>query len=298
MVGLLGLQRDRQGRNAKARRLQGGADGARDGDAAADVLAVIDARDDQVGLARQDLHDRMQDRLGGRAADGVHGPVFAVNAHLFQADGAVGGGGEAAPGAGGLVARGGDMHVTDFGQGRRRGPQAGRADAVIVGEQDLRFFLFHKEDKTNLSRYFSEAPWFEEQVNQRRIHYLLEQTKAVRKSKEASALILDDTLCKHVGSLFEYVARHYDHSDNSYPLAHNPVTSHYVSGPVRFPVDLRIYRRYEELTRWEEFVHKHFPEREIPAKKKERNHLHREADPVLLEKPRVCRVARAISHQN
>ena len=33
-------------------------------------------------------------------------------------------------------------------------------------------------DKTNLSRYLSESPWFEEQVNQRRIHYLLEQTKA------------------------------------------------------------------------------------------------------------------------
>jgi SRSO17 transposase len=140
-------------------------------------------------------------------------------------------------------------------------------------------------DKTNLSRYLSEAPWYEEQVNQRRIHYLLEQTKALRKSKEASALILDDTLCKPVGSLFEYVARHYDHSDNSYPLAHNPVTSHYVSGPVRFPVDLRIYRRYEELTRWEEFVHKHFPGREIPTKKKERNHLHREVDPVLLQDP-------------
>src|SRR4030067_742053 len=140
-------------------------------------------------------------------------------------------------------------------------------------------------DKTNLSRYFSEAPWLEEQVNQRRIHYLLEQTKAVRKGKDGSAFILDDTLCKHVGSLFDYVAHHYDHGDNSYPLAHNPVTSHYVSGPVRFPIDLRVYRRYEELTRWEEFVHKHFPEREIPGKKKERNRLHREVDPVLLQEP-------------
>lgn len=140
-------------------------------------------------------------------------------------------------------------------------------------------------DKTNLSRYLSESPWFEEQVNQRRIGYLLEQTKAVRKSKEESALALDDTLCKHVGSLFEYVDHHYDHSDNSYPLAHNPVTSYYVSGPVRFPVDLRMYRRYEELTHWEEFVHKHFPEREIPKKKKERNQLHRAVDPVLLQDP-------------
>jgi SRSO17 transposase len=140
-------------------------------------------------------------------------------------------------------------------------------------------------DKTNLSRYLSESPWFEEQVNQRRIGYLLEETKAVRKSKEESALALDDTLCKHVGSLFEYVDHHYDHCDNSYPLAHNPVTSYYVSGPVRFPVDLRMYRRYEELTHWEEFVHKHFPEREIPKKKKERNQLHRAVDPVLLHDP-------------
>jgi hypothetical protein len=81
------------------------------------------------------------------------------------------------------------------------------------------------------------------------------------------------------------VDHHYDHGDSSYPLAHNPVTSHYVSGAVRFPVDLRMYRRYEELTCWEAFVHKHFPERQIPTKRKERNHLHREVDPTLLQDP-------------
>ena len=52
----------------------------------------------------------------------------------------------------------------------------------------------------------------------------------MRKSKEELALALDDTLCKHVGSLFEYVDHHYDHSNNSYPLAQNTVTSYYVSG--------------------------------------------------------------------
>ena len=125
-------------------------------------------------------------------------------------------------------------------------------------------------DKTNLSRFFSEAPWFQDQVNDRRLRYLLQQTKPVRLPKDKSALVLDDTLCEHVGSLFEYIDRHYNHGDDTYPLAHNPVTSHYVSGPVRFPVDLRLYRRYEEVTRWEEFVHKHCPDREIPKRKKER----------------------------
>lgn len=145
--------------------------------------------------------------------------------------------------------------------------------------------ILDSADKTNLSRFFSEAPWFQDQVNRRRVCYMLQQTKSVRRAKAASALVIDDTLCAHVGSLFEHVARHYDHSEGTYPLAHNPVTSHYVSGAVRFPVDLRSYRRYEELTRWEEFVHKHFPDRQIPTKSKERARFHKEVDPTLLTDP-------------
>jgi hypothetical protein len=140
-------------------------------------------------------------------------------------------------------------------------------------------------DKTNLSRFLSEAPWQEAEVNHRRIRYLLQQTKPHRCPKAAAALIVDDTLCEHVGSLFAYVDRHYNHSDATYPLAHNPVTSFYVSGAARFPLDLRLYRRYEELTQWEAFVHKHFPERAIPTTKKERARLHKEVDAVLLGDP-------------
>ena len=105
--------------------------------------------------------------------------------------------------------------------------------------------VLQSADKTNLSRFFSDAPWFQDRVNDRRVEYLLQQTKTVRSPKADGLLILDDTLCEHVGSLFDYVDRHYNHGDDTYPLAHNPVTSHYVSGPVRLPVDLRLYRRYE-----------------------------------------------------
>jgi SRSO17 transposase len=145
--------------------------------------------------------------------------------------------------------------------------------------------VLESADKTNLSRFFSEAPWFQERVNDRRLTYLLQQTQAVRGPKADSVLILDDTLCEHVGSLFDYVDRHYNHSDDTYPLAHNPVTSYYVSGPVRFPVDLRLYRRYEEVTHWEAFVQKHCPHRLIPTTKKDRARLHKEVDPLLLTDP-------------
>jgi len=100
--------------------------------------------------------------------------------------------------------------------------------------------ILDSADKTNLSRFMATPLWTEKQVNVRRVTYLNEQTKLVRKAKAESVLIFDDTLCTHVGSLFEYVDRHYDHTDASYPLAHNPVTSHYISGAVRFPVDLRV----------------------------------------------------------
>ena len=145
--------------------------------------------------------------------------------------------------------------------------------------------ILESADNTNLARFLSEAPWCEADVNARRIRYVLQQTKPARRPKAESALVLDDTLCEHVGSLFAYVDHHYNHSDGSYPLAHNPVTSFYVSGAVRIPLDLRLYRRYEEITQWETFVAKHFPEQAIPTAKKARTRLHKEVDPVLLADP-------------
>ena len=145
--------------------------------------------------------------------------------------------------------------------------------------------MLESADKTNLSRFLSQAPWNEQKVNRERIKYLLNQTINQRQTAEESYLILDDTLCEHVGSLFDYVDRHYNHCNQHYPLAHNLVTSHYLSGAVRFPVDYRVYRRYEEITCWSEFVSKHFPEQEIPQQKKERQKLHKLLDQKLLEDP-------------
>lgn len=143
--------------------------------------------------------------------------------------------------------------------------------------------LLESSDPSNLSRFMGLSPWQSEKLNPRRLAYLMGQTKGHRLSAKESYLIVDDTLCEHVGTLFEYVDRHYNHSSNCYPLAHNLVTSHYLSGAVRFPVSLRLYRRYEEITRWPEFVEKHFPTQGIPKAKKERQRFHKQVDPTLLK---------------
>ncbi len=145
--------------------------------------------------------------------------------------------------------------------------------------------LLDGADKTNVSRYLSEAPWRAASLNDQRVNYMQLQTVQYQRSAADSVLAIDDMLCEHVGSLFEYIDNHYNHSNGQHPLAHNLVTSHYISGAVRFPVDASIYRRYEEFTDWETFVEKHFPITEIPKKKKERATFHKHVDSHLLTDP-------------
>jgi hypothetical protein len=92
-------------------------------------------------------------------------------------------------------------------------------------------------------------------------------------------------LCEHLGSLFDDVDRHDDHSDGTFPLAHHPVTRVSVGGPVRFPLGLRLYRRDEELTQWDAYVAKHVPDLTIPTATKARNRLHQQGDPLWLQDP-------------
>jgi hypothetical protein len=85
--------------------------------------------------------------------------------------------------------------------------------------------IFESPDKTNLSRFFAEAPWRADAINGRRLRFMLHQTTPHRRRRGEALLASDDTLCEHVGSLFDYVDRHSNHREGTSPLAHNPVTS-------------------------------------------------------------------------
>jgi DDE superfamily endonuclease len=145
--------------------------------------------------------------------------------------------------------------------------------------------ILESADKTTLSRFFSEAPGREDAVNRHRLRFMLQPTKPHRRRRREALLAIDDTRCKHGGSLFDYVDRHYNHRDVTYPLAHNPVTSFSVSGPVRFPVGLRLYRRYEALPQWAAAVATHVPELNIPTARKARNRRPKQVDLGLLQDP-------------
>jgi hypothetical protein len=90
-----------------------------------------------------------------------------------------------------------------------------------------------------------------------------------------------------VGHLFDHVDRRDHHRDGTYPLAHHPVPSFSVRGPVRFPLGLRLYRRDEDLTPWEAAVTTHVPDLTIPRDTKGRKRLPQQVDPVVLQEPDV-----------
>jgi len=82
--------------------------------------------------------------------------------------------------------------------------------------------ILESTDTTNLSRVLSEAPWREDAIKHRRIRVMRQQTPPHRRRRRESLVVIDDTLCEHVGSLFDYVDRHDNHGEGTYPLAHNP----------------------------------------------------------------------------
>jgi hypothetical protein len=143
--------------------------------------------------------------------------------------------------------------------------------------------LLDSADTTTVSRVLSEAPWRADVVTRRRIRCMLQQTKSHRRRRRDARVVLEDTLCEHVGSLLDQVDRHDHHGDGTSPLAHHPVTSFSVSGPVRFPVERRLDRRDEELTPWEAAVAQHVPDLQIPTANKGRHRRHRPVDPVWLQ---------------
>ena len=138
-------------------------------------------------------------------------------------------------------------------------------------------------DASNISRFMDNELWSGSELNDKRVSFMFERTKKID-SNAPAYLVLDDTLDEHVGTLFEHIAKHYDHSDSNYKLAQNPVTSHYVRGKVSFPLDFRVYRTYDEVTDWEAHFQKHFQDVAIPKMSKERNKIKRKYERQLLDK--------------
>jgi hypothetical protein len=101
-------------------------------------------------------------------------------------------------------------------------------------------------NKMNLSRFF-EAPWLAQEMADWCITYMLGQSVPHCRPTKMSSSIPDDTSCEYVGS---HLSLWIGTTLYRYPWAHKLVTSFYLGDAVRFPVDARLYRCYDESTQW------------------------------------------------
>ena len=53
--------------------------------------------------------------------------------------------------------------------------------------------ILESADKTNLSRFLSEAPWREDALNGRRVRFMLQQTKPHRRRRRDSLVVIDES---------------------------------------------------------------------------------------------------------
>ena len=126
---------DGHGRDAPEEAMEGGPDGPGNKNIVAHVGAGIDARDQEIYWAFDELFGGEDDAVPGGALDGVGLYAVAVEDGRGHADGVVEGDGT--PDAALLPVRGDDCHVTQFLEALGEGPEAGGGDAVVVGYEDF-----------------------------------------------------------------------------------------------------------------------------------------------------------------
>lgn len=104
--------------------------------------------------------------------------------------------------------------------------------------------FIERKDQSNLNHFITDSEWDEEALNDRRIDLVNEHTKDVK--EKDSFLIIDDTLTHKTGKKIEQVELLYDHNTHKNVLGHQLVTSLLVTHDKRFPLGLRLYKKFKE----------------------------------------------------
>ena len=104
-------------------------------------------------------------------------------------------------------------------------------------------FIGHVE-YSNKDRFLTKSEWPIEKVDQRRIELIREKVEPLKPSK--GCLIIDDTFIEKTGKHIPEVGKFYNHADQRYIMAHNLVTSQYVTPGGCFPIGYRLYRKRDK----------------------------------------------------
>lgn len=114
-------------------------------------------------------------------------------------------------------------------------------------------FVEHN-DQSALNKFLTQAAWDEQELNRRRLQLEVPSLQRDGLTAGHGYLIIDDTLTHHVGQQIQLIAKLWDHAEQRYTWAHNLVTSFYVNGTHRFPVNFRLWNQFHAKEEWKQLL--------------------------------------------
>lgn len=101
--------------------------------------------------------------------------------------------------------------------------------------------FFAHRDQSALNHFITDSEWDDEELDKKRYQLILEGLS--REEEDDGVLSVDDTINHKTGKHMELVGTFFDHTEGTYTLAHDLVTSHITRGHKSVPLDFEVYAR-------------------------------------------------------
>jgi SRSO17 transposase len=106
-------------------------------------------------------------------------------------------------------------------------------------------------NQASMNNFITDSTWDDEEFHRSVIQMVKDEI--AKQGIKHGTLIVDDTFLEKTGEEIEGVGWYWDHSQNKSILAHNLVSTHYVTGRFHIPLDLEIYVKRKDCTDKKEF---------------------------------------------
>jgi DDE superfamily endonuclease len=107
------------------------------------------------------------------------------------------------------------------------------------------------KDQASVNNFITDSTWSEELFHDAAIRMVKDEVE--KQKVNHGIVVIDDTLSEKTGKHIEGVGVFWDHVQRKYTLAHNIVSTHYITRTFHVPLDFAIYKKREDCKNDAEF---------------------------------------------
>lgn len=123
--------------------------------------------------------------------------------------------------------------------------------------------FFAHRDQSALNHFITDSEWDDEELDKKRYEVILE---GLSREEGVGVLSIDDTLNHKTGKHMDLAGTFFDHTEGTYTLAHDLVTSHVTRGRKSVPLDFEVYAKEGQVPEGRQFRDKNTIARDLISK--------------------------------